>query len=138
MLAYTAGGKPALASNPCDLRATTGWELRRAQCPRDKWQLGFAVRRKETLRRVDREFGGYSAKQIPVHMTALPWEIRNIVADGNIVMTERIDNFQVGDTRISVPCMGTFELRDGKIAAWRDYWDLKYFEAQLPAKNGPS
>jgi limonene-1,2-epoxide hydrolase len=68
-------------------------------------------------------------------MTALPWEIRNIVADGNIVMTERIDNFQVGDSRVSVPCMGTFELRDGKIAAWRDYWDLKYFEAQLPMKD---
>jgi len=68
---------------------------------------------------------------------ALPWEIRNIVAGGNVVMTERIDNFQVGETRVSVPCMGAFELRDGKIAAWRDYWDLKYFEAQLPGKDGP-
>jgi len=30
-----------------------------------------------------------------------------------------------------VPCIGTFEPRDGKIAAWRDYWDLKSFEAQM-------
>jgi limonene-1,2-epoxide hydrolase len=29
-------------------------------------------------------------------MTALPWEIRHIVADGNIVMTERVDHFLVG------------------------------------------
>jgi limonene-1,2-epoxide hydrolase len=64
-------------------------------------------------------------------MTALPWEIRHIVADGNVVMTERVDCFLVGNNRIRVPCMGVFELRDGKIAAWRDYWDLKQFEAQL-------
>jgi len=67
-------------------------------------------------------------------MKALPWEIRHIVADGDIVMVERVDNFLVGDTRISVPCMGIFELRDGKIAAWRDYWDLHQFERQLPPK----
>ena len=65
-------------------------------------------------------------------MTALPWEVRHIVADGDVVLTERIDRFVVGETRVSVPCMGTFELRDGKIAAWRDYWDLAQFERQLP------
>lgn len=66
-------------------------------------------------------------------MKALPWEIRHIIAAGDIVMTERVDHFMAGDQRVSVPCMGTFELRDGKIAAWRDYWDLKQFEGQLPA-----
>ena len=64
-------------------------------------------------------------------MTALPWDIHHIVADDDVVMTERVDHFQVGDKRISVPCMGIFELRNGKIAPWRDYWDLKTFEAQL-------
>ena len=64
-------------------------------------------------------------------MTALPWEMRHIVADGNVVMTERVDRFRAGDKPIAVPCMGIFELRDGKIAAWRDYWDLKQFEAQI-------
>jgi limonene-1,2-epoxide hydrolase len=65
------------------------------------------------------------------HMVALPWEIRHIVAQGDIVMVERVDNFLVGGTRVSVPCMGIFELHDGKIAAWRDYWDLQQFERQL-------
>lgn len=73
-------------------------------------------------------------------MTALPWEIRHIVSDGDVVMTERVDRFLVGDNRVNVPSMGIFELRDGKIAAWRDYWDLKQFEAQLgngaPAGGG--
>lgn len=64
-------------------------------------------------------------------MTALPWEICHIAADGNVVMTERVDRFLVDNKRISVPCMGIFELRDGKIAAWRDYWDLGQFAAQL-------
>ena len=36
-------------------------------------------------------------------MTALPWELRHIVADGEIVMTERVDNFLVGPTRIRIP-----------------------------------
>jgi len=64
-------------------------------------------------------------------MIALPWEIRHIVADGDIVMVERVDNFQVGEKRARVPSMGIFELRHGKIAAWRDYWDLQQFERQL-------
>ena len=72
-------------------------------------------------------------------MVALPWEVLHIVADGDVVMTERVDHFLVGDKRVSVPCMGVFELRDGKIAAWRDYWDLQQFESQLigtpPAKE---
>jgi limonene-1,2-epoxide hydrolase len=66
-------------------------------------------------------------------MVALPWEIRHMVADGEVVMVERVDHFLVGETRVSVPSMGIFELRDGKIAAWRDYWDLRQFESQMAA-----
>jgi limonene-1,2-epoxide hydrolase len=66
-------------------------------------------------------------------MTALPWEILHIAAADDIVMTERVDHFLVGQSRVSVPCMGIIEVRDGKIAAWRDYWDLRQVERQLPA-----
>jgi limonene-1,2-epoxide hydrolase len=66
-------------------------------------------------------------------MVALPWEIRHIVADGEVVMVERVDHFRVGKVHVSVPCIGIFELDEGKIAAWRDYWDLKQFERQLEA-----
>lgn len=65
-------------------------------------------------------------------MVALPWEIRHIAAEGNVVLTERVDYFLVGGMFVKVPCMGVFELRDGKIVAWRDYWDLGQFERQLP------
>jgi hypothetical protein len=40
-------------------------------------------------------------------MTALPWEIRHIVASDGVVLTERVDNFQVGGARVRVPCMGS-------------------------------
>ena len=33
---------------------------------------------------------------------------------------------------IELPVMGTFEGVDGKIAAWRDYFDLNQFMSQLP------
>ncbi len=68
-------------------------------------------------------------------MAALPWELQHIVGEGDVVLTERVDNFIAGDTRIRVPCMGIFELRDGKIAARRDYWDLGQFQRQLPASS---
>jgi limonene-1,2-epoxide hydrolase len=28
--------------------------------------------------------------------------------------------------------MGVFELKDGRIAAWRDYFDMQQFTSQLP------
>ncbi len=55
----------------------------------------------------------------------------HIVADGPIVMTERIDHFAQGDRDIALPVMGTFEVHDGKITAWRDYFDMAQFTNQM-------
>ncbi len=52
-------------------------------------------------------------------------------ADG-VVMNERTDSFRIGDTTIALRVMGTFELSDGKISAWRDYFDLQQYMSQLP------
>jgi limonene-1,2-epoxide hydrolase len=49
------------------------------------------------------------------------------VVDGDLVMNERVDTVVHGDNTIELPVMGVFELRDGKIAAWRDYFDLQTF-----------
>jgi limonene-1,2-epoxide hydrolase len=32
---------------------------------------------------------------------------------------------------LDLPVMGVFEVKDGKIAAWRDYFDAQMFEKQL-------
>ncbi len=48
----------------------------------------------------------------------------NAVAEGEIVMNERIDMIKGPDGNVhGLPVMGTFVVRDGKIARWTDYWD---------------
>lgn len=54
-----------------------------------------------------------------------------IAADGPTVLTERVDVFRYPGKEIALPVMGTFEVVDGKIAAWRDYFDLNQFMSQL-------
>ena len=44
-----------------------------------------------------------------------------------------MDAFFTPAVTIELPVMGTFEIVDGKIAAWRDYFDLNQFMSQLPA-----
>ena len=51
-------------------------------------------------------------------------ETRHLAVRENIVLTERIDTFTMGSKVAALPVMGTFEIRDGKISAWRDYFDM--------------
>jgi limonene-1,2-epoxide hydrolase len=62
----------------------------------------------------------------------IEFRVHNIVADGNVVLTERVDVFELPQKTIELPVMGTFEVRDGKVAAWRDYFDLQQYMSQLP------
>jgi limonene-1,2-epoxide hydrolase len=60
------------------------------------------------------------------------WEMISIAENGSKVLTERIDNFDLpGGKKLSIPVMGTFEIEDGKIKAWRDYFDLATFTRQM-------
>ena len=61
----------------------------------------------------------------------IEFRVLHIVADGNVVMTERVDVFTLPDKTIELPVMGIFEVRDGKIAKWRDYFDLNQYMSQL-------
>lgn len=60
------------------------------------------------------------------------WTVHNIAetATGH-VMTERTDGFLIGDKWIQLPVMGIFELRGGKIIAWRDYFDANQLLSQI-------
>jgi len=66
---------------------------------------------------------------------SLTIETLHLAVRGNVVLTERIDTFLVGDRSAPLPVMGTFELRDGKIAAWRDYFDLGQITAMLSGEG---
>jgi limonene-1,2-epoxide hydrolase len=46
-----------------------------------------------------------------------------IVGDGDTVLTERTDIIEIGRVRSEFWVCGTFEVRDGKIVLWRDYFD---------------
>lgn len=54
-------------------------------------------------------------------------EILHIAGEGNVVFVERIDRAVKLDGSIRpapfVRVVGVFEVKDGKIAAWRDYFD---------------
>jgi len=62
----------------------------------------------------------------------IEFRVLNISADGNIVLTERVDAFITSTVTIELPVMGTFEVKGDKIAAWRDYFDMNQFMSQLP------
>jgi limonene-1,2-epoxide hydrolase len=63
--------------------------------------------------------------------SAVTFEIKHIAAEGDVVLTERIDTFKMGDKTVKLDVMGTFEVRDGKIAAWRDFFDLASWTKQV-------
>ncbi len=58
------------------------------------------------------------------------FDIKRIVAEGDTVLTERVDTFLMGDKTVALEVMGIFELRDGKVAAWRDYFDMASWTKQ--------
>ena len=64
-------------------------------------------------------------------MVSKGWEVLALVAEGDTVMTERIDRFDAGGNAVALPVMGVFELREGRIASWRDYFDLGDFQKQM-------
>ena len=61
---------------------------------------------------------------------SVKFDIKKIVAEGDVVLTERVDTFLLGDKTVALEVMGAFELRDGKIAAWRDYFDMASWTKQ--------
>lgn len=58
---------------------------------------------------------------------AIEFEMLNIASNGPVVFTERIDRMTIMGNQVAAPVAGVFEVREGKIAAWRDYFDLQQF-----------
>src|SRR5215471_533425 len=52
------------------------------------------------------------------------FKIVRSAATGNTVMNERVDIFDMGGKKVELPVAGVFEIKNGKIALWRDYFDL--------------
>jgi limonene-1,2-epoxide hydrolase len=56
-----------------------------------------------------------------------------IAGAGDVVLTERLDKFVLGGKTVELPVAGVFELKDGKITAWRDYFDMATWTKQATA-----
>ena len=64
--------------------------------------------------------------------TWLEFKILHTASTGTMVFNERVDSFEAGGKRMSLPVTGVFETTsDGKIKAWRDYFDMKMFTDQM-------
>jgi limonene-1,2-epoxide hydrolase len=62
------------------------------------------------------------------------FEFRHLAVVGDTAFTERVDRFSLNDTPMTVPVAGVFEFAaDGRIKAWRDYYDWADLERQLLA-----
>ena len=75
--------------------------------------------------------------QIMGDSEAVQWDVLNIADEGGVVLTERVDKFKVNGVWAEIPVMGVFEVSDGKIAAWRDYFDMGQVQAQFAATAKP-
>ena len=56
--------------------------------------------------------------------TETDWEILNITEESGIVYCERLDKTRSTNGDVDLPCFGVFEMEEGKIQIWRDYFDL--------------
>jgi limonene-1,2-epoxide hydrolase len=60
-------------------------------------------------------------------------ELRAIAADGNVVLTDRVDRLITQDGRVltEIEVMGSLRVRDGRIVEWREYFDAPAIRERL-------
>lgn len=58
-------------------------------------------------------------------------EIRTIVSDGDTVVVERVDVNAMNGVAVTFHVTALFEVRDGAITHWREYWDTTHIAQQL-------
>jgi limonene-1,2-epoxide hydrolase len=77
---------------------------------------------------------GLRAVLEPFFSPTLENEFRVIrsVADGPVVMLERLDRHRLATGWVELPVTGVFEVHAGRITYWRDYFDLATIMAHWP------
>jgi limonene-1,2-epoxide hydrolase len=61
----------------------------------------------------------------------IEWVVLHQAASGDVVMNERLDRFEMGGRWVELAVAGVWVVRDGKVALWRDYFDLGAFQAMM-------
>jgi limonene-1,2-epoxide hydrolase len=52
------------------------------------------------------------------------WVIKNTAVAGPVVFLERLDRHRLPKGWAELPVTGVWEVHDGRITVWRDYFDL--------------
>ena len=62
----------------------------------------------------------------------IDFQVHRQVSDGDLVMNERTDVMRrAGGDPISLPVTGVFEIENGQIKSWRDYFDMATITSQF-------
>ena len=65
-------------------------------------------------------------------------EILNQAATGGVVMNERVDRITIQGTEVTLAICAVFEVVDGRIRAWREYFDLAGLRKALRSDRPPT
>ncbi|WP_226699970.1 limonene-1,2-epoxide hydrolase family protein [Qipengyuania gaetbuli] len=61
------------------------------------------------------------------------WDILAVAVAGDTVFVERLDCTVVDGKKVDLPCCGVFEMENGKIRVWRDYFDMATYRNAVDA-----
>ena len=64
-------------------------------------------------------------------VTQVKLHLRNLVASQNVVFAERVDEFEIAGRSGRLPVVCVLEFREGRIAAWRDYYDRETLLSEM-------
>lgn len=97
------------------------FELLHPDCEYDNVPIG-PVRGHEAIRSI--------LEPMAARSDEIQWPVSRAAEAGPIVFNERIDRFRSGDRWIEIAVAGVWEVHDGLITLWRDYFDLETYRAQ--------
>jgi len=69
--------------------------------------------------------------------TTVEWVVFRESATNSTVFNERLDRFHMPHGWVEIPVIGVWEVVDGLITLWRDYFDLATFRSQLTPAGSP-
>ncbi|MEY3681169.1 MAG: hypothetical protein RL547_1782 [Actinomycetota bacterium] len=65
----------------------------------------------------------------------IAWPVHRQAQSGSVVFNERTDRFRMDHGWVELPVNGVWEVVDGKITLWRDYFDLASYLKQFPVDD---
>lgn len=67
--------------------------------------------------------------------SSIEWVVHRQAAEGPYVFNERLDRFEMPFGWLEVAVTGVWEVHDGSITLWRDYFDEASYRKQLPGAD---